>query len=70
MKSQHEIVVATDKSHDDICNVQVGGSLYKAIDYVLQRSLEYAPGLIFKKFHSKFQHAICIQHMIAYLSCS
>jgi hypothetical protein len=65
LKSPHEIVVATDKSHDDICNVQVGGSLYKAIDYALQRSLEYAPGLIFKKFHSKYQHAIYIQKMIA-----
>ncbi|PVH75065.1 hypothetical protein DL98DRAFT_575303 [Cadophora sp. DSE1049] len=30
----------------------VGGSLYKAIDSVLQRSLEYALGLIFKKFHT------------------
>ena len=70
MKLEHEIMVATDKSHDDICNVQVGGSLYKAIDYALQRSLEYAPGLIFKKFHSKFQHAICIQHMMAHLSYS
>ncbi|KUJ18332.1 uncharacterized protein LY89DRAFT_733010 [Mollisia scopiformis] len=52
MKSQHEIMVATEKSHDDICNVQVRGSLYKAINYALQHSLEYAPGLIFKKFHT------------------
>lgn len=57
MRSQHEIVVAADKTHDEICIVPVGGSLYKAIDYALQRSLEYAPGLISKKFHSKYHEA-------------
>ena len=67
MKSQQEIMVAVDKPHDDICNVQVGGSLYKAIDYALEHSLEKAPALIYKKFHSKFQHAICIQYLITYL---
>lgn len=55
VNSQHEILVAADKSHGDMCNVQVGGSLYKAIDYALQRSIEDAPGLIFKRFQGKYR---------------
>ncbi|KAH8162522.1 hypothetical protein CIB48_g5721 [Xylaria polymorpha] len=52
VKSKHEIVIPINKAHDGICYVQIRGPLYKAIENALQRSLEDAPGLIYKKFHT------------------